>query len=54
MYSLEKPAGQIFCGTHTVFGFSDTMNILVMEIELKVKLELDHNFWIHGGHGAGQ
>lgn len=24
MYNLEKPVGQIFCGTHTVLGF--TMN----------------------------
>ena len=22
MYSLDKPAGQIFCGTHTVLGSS--------------------------------
>ena len=39
MYNLEKPVGQIFCGTHTVLGFSNTMNKLVMEIELNMKLE---------------
>ena len=39
MYNLEKPVGQIFCGTHTLLGLSNTMNKLVMEIELNKKLE---------------
>ena len=39
MFDLDKPAGQLFCGTHTTLGFSNTMNKLIMEIELKMKLE---------------
>ena len=39
MYNLEKPVGHIFCGTHTVLGFSNTMNKLVMEIKLNMKLK---------------
>ena len=25
LYDLEKPAGQIFCGTHTTLGFSNSI-----------------------------
>jgi hypothetical protein len=39
LYQLDKPAGQIFCGTHTTLGFSSAMNKVVMAIELKMKLD---------------
>ena len=39
LYELDSLPGQIFCGTHTTLGFSDTMNKVVMAIELKMKLD---------------
>ena len=39
LFDLEKPAGQIFCGTHTTLGFSNAMNKVVMTIELRMKLD---------------
>ena len=39
LYDLDTPPGQIFCGTHTVLGFSDKMDKLVSQIEMKMKLE---------------
>ena len=39
LYNLEKRAGQIFCGTHTVLGFSSAMNSIVLKIELKMGLD---------------
>ena len=39
MFDLDKPPGQIFCGTHTTLGFSNSMNNVVMRIEVKLKLE---------------
>ena len=39
LYELDKPAGQIFCGTHTTLGFSNSMNSTVLRIELKMGLD---------------
>ena len=39
LFDLDKPPGQIFCGTHTTLSFSDTMNKVVMAIELRMKLD---------------
>ena len=39
MFDLDKPPGQLFCGTHTVLGFSNTMNGVVTKIELKMGLD---------------
>ena len=39
MYDLDKAPGQLFCGTHTVLGFSNAMNGFVYKVELKMKLE---------------
>ena len=39
MYSLEKPAGQLFCGTHITLGFSTSMNKTVRIIESHMKIE---------------
>ena len=39
MYDLEKPAGQIFCGTHTTLGFSSAMNKVMRLVESEMKLE---------------
>ena len=39
LYQLDKPAGQIFCGTHTTLGFSNTMNSVMMKVELKMGLD---------------
>ena len=39
MFNLVKPPGQLFCGTHTCLGFSNTQNKVVIEIERKMKLE---------------
>ena len=64
LYELDKPAGQIFCGTHTTLGFSNAMNSMVLRVELKMGLdkvlsnfmcsmELDtefkHNSWNYFG-----
>ena len=39
LYELDKPAGQIFCGTHTTLGFSNAMNSTVLRVELKMGLD---------------
>lgn len=39
MFDLDTPPGQIFCGTHTTLGFSSTMNKVVKQIEILMKLE---------------
>ena len=39
LYELDKPAGQIFCGTHTTLGFSNSMNSTVLKVELKMGLD---------------
>ena len=39
LYDLDSAPGQIFCGTHTVLGFSDKMDKMVSVIETKMKLE---------------
>ena len=39
LYQLDKPAGQIFCGTHTTLGLSNAMNTTVLRIELKMGLD---------------
>ena len=38
MYNLEKPAGQLFCGTHTTLGFSSAMNKVVRMLEADMKI----------------
>ena len=38
MYSLEEPAGQLFCGSYTTPGFSSAMDKLVSAIEEDMKL----------------
>ena len=39
LYQLDTLPGQIFCGTHTTLGFSNTMNSVVTKIELKMGLD---------------
>ena len=39
LYDLDNTPGQIFCGTHTVLGFSDKMDKMVSKIETNMKLE---------------
>ena len=39
MYDLEKPAGQIFCGSHTTLGFSYGMNKVMQQVEAEMKME---------------
>ena len=39
MYNLDEAPGQLFCGSHTVLGFSNAMNKVVMAIELKMGLD---------------
>jgi hypothetical protein len=38
MYSLDKPAGQLFCGAHTTLGFSNSMDKTVSKIEEDMKI----------------
>ena len=33
LYQFDKPAGQIFCGTHPTVGFSNSMNSTVIKVE---------------------
>ena len=40
LYDLDKPAGQLFCGSHTTLGFSSSMDKQVGRIEADMKLEL--------------
>ena len=39
LYSLEKPAGQLFCGTHTTLGFSSAMNKKLRQLEADMKMD---------------
>ena len=39
LYDLEKPAGQIFCNTHTTLGFSSAMNKVMRNIDSGMHLE---------------
>ena len=39
LYDLDKPAGQLFCGSHTTLGFSGNMDKQVARIEADMKLE---------------
>ena len=39
MYNLDKPAGQLFCGSHTTLGFSSTMNKILRMVEADMKME---------------
>ena len=39
LYSLDKPAGQLFCGSHTTLGYSAAMNKVVKMIETDMKVE---------------
>ena len=38
MYSLDKPAGQLFCGAHTTLGFSNSMEKTISKIEEDMKI----------------
>ena len=38
MYSLDEPAGQLFCGSHTTLGFSNAMDKVVGKIEDDMKI----------------
>ena len=39
LYNLDKPAGQLFCGSHTTLGFASALNKIVASIERDMKLE---------------
>lgn len=39
MYNLDKPAGQIFCGSHTTLGFASAMNKVMRLLETDMKME---------------
>ena len=39
LYQLDTLPGQIYCGTHTTLGFSNSMNSIVTKIELKMGLD---------------
>ena len=39
MYNLVKVPCQLFCGSHTVLGFSNAMNQVVMKVELRMGLD---------------
>ena len=39
LYDLEKPAGQLFCTTHTTLGFSSAMNKVLRLIESGMQLD---------------
>ena len=58
---IEKPAGQLFCGTHTTLGFSSAMNKQLSIIERDMTLEailknfmVDLDFDSKHGSVAGQ
>ena len=38
MYSLDEPAGQLFCGSHTTLGLSSAMDKIVRMIEEDMKM----------------
>ena len=39
IYSLDTPAGQLFCGTHTTLGFAAAMNKMLRHLEADMKTE---------------
>lgn len=39
LYDLDKPAGQLFCGSHTTLGFASALNKVVASIERDMKME---------------
>ena len=39
IYDLEKPAGQLYCGTHTTLGFAAAMNKVMRHLEAKMRME---------------
>ena len=39
LYSLETPAGQYFCGSHTTLGFAAGMNKILRHLEADMKTE---------------
>ena len=39
MDELDKPASHIFCGSHTLLGFSSAMNTVVLRLELSMGLD---------------
>ena len=39
IYDLEKPAGQLYCGTHTTLGFAATMNKVMRLLEAEMSME---------------
>ena len=39
LWDLNKPPGQLYCGTHTCLGFSSCMNRVVTVLETKMQLE---------------
>ena len=39
LWDLDKPPGQLYCGTHTCLGFSSCMNRVVTVLETKMQLE---------------
>ena len=38
MYSLDEPAGQLYCSSHTTLGFSSAMDSLVKKVEEDMKI----------------
>ena len=38
MYSLDEPAGQLFCGSHTTLGFSNAMDSMVRKVEEDMRI----------------
>ena len=39
LYDLDKPAGQLFCGSHTTLGFSSVLNKKISQIETDMKVD---------------
>ena len=39
IYDLDKPAGQLFCGTHTTLGFAAAMNKVLRFLESEMNLD---------------
>ena len=39
LYSLETPAGQLFCGSHTTLGFAAGINKVLRHLEAEMKIE---------------
>ena len=38
MYSLDETVGQLFCGSHTTLGFSNTTDSMVRKVEQDMKI----------------